>query len=127
MTTTGHWLERAPQMLNDEGRCGSGEPDETTLDRRWLWRLESFLAVYGTNPTQRQMGQDLRQYLNESCAHHWHSYAADADIAAHRQCQYCYDVEWGDLPPSHPDTETDDERAAWIADDAAQVRREDRP
>lgn len=125
MTTTDHWLRRASAMLHDEGRCSDGEPDATTLDRRWLWRLESFLAICGTNPGQHQMGRDLRQYLNETCVHHWHSHAAEGEIEAHRMCLYCGDLEWGELPSSHPD-ETDDERAAWIADDAAQVRREDR-
>lgn len=97
-------------MLLDKERCSDGELDATTLDRRWLWRLEQFLAIYGTNPGQRRMGEDLRQYLNETCVHHWHSYAAEVgdldltpEIEAHRQCLYCHDVEWGVLPSSHPE------------------------
>jgi len=122
VTATGHGLERASAMLHDEGRCSRGGSDATTLDRRWLWRLESFLAVSGTNRDQHQMGSDLRQYLNESCAHHWHNYAADDDIEAHRQCLYCHDVEWGgDLPSSHPDADD----ASFVEFDKRAERRAD--
>jgi hypothetical protein len=81
-------------MLREAGLCSNGEPDDTSVDRRWLWRLENFLAIHGTNDDQRDMGTDLREYLNESCEHHWHSYSGDPDIPAHRQCLYCHDVEW---------------------------------
>jgi hypothetical protein len=97
-----HWLNRASAMLREEGLCSRGEPDATAIDRRWLWRLEGFLAVSGTNPGHRQMGSDLRQYLNETCVHHWHACAAEGEIEAHRQCLYCKDVQWGQLDSSHP-------------------------
>ncbi len=104
VTAAGHWLDRASAMLHDKGRCSDGEPDATALDRRWLWRLESFLAVHGTNPGQRQMGSDLRQYLNETCVHHWHAWPeGDWEGGPGRQCLYCHDVEWGVLPSSHPE------------------------
>jgi hypothetical protein len=106
MTTWTHpgadYRSRLPQSIHDEGMDSNGNPDPTSLDRRWLWRMESFLAVYGTNETQHQMGADLRYYLNETCGHHWKSYVAEADIAAHRQCSWCNDVEW-----------TDSEAVAW--------------
>ncbi|GID73288.1 hypothetical protein Ade02nite_19290 [Paractinoplanes deccanensis] len=35
--------------------------------------------------------------LNETCEHHWKSYAGDDQIAAHRQCSWCCDVEWDEL------------------------------
>jgi hypothetical protein len=94
MTTT-HWRDRAPaNLLHTEGP--DGEPCNTTTDRRWLWRLEKFLAVYGTDDIQRQMGSDLRQYLNETCDHHWTTYQGGGGIPAHRQCAWCSDVEWFD-------------------------------
>ena len=96
-----YWLNRAAAMLQDEGRCSVGQPDATTTDRRWLWSLTGFLVVSGTTPGHRQMAYDLRQYLNETCVCHWHSYAAVDGIDAHRQCLYCHDVEWGELPSSH--------------------------
>ncbi len=81
-------------MLLQPGVCPRDEPDATTMDRRWLWRLESFLSVSGTRPIHQQMASDLRQYLNETCEHHWHDWDAEVGIAAHRQCLYCHDVEW---------------------------------
>lgn len=87
------WRDRAPAMLRSE----SGPYDEplaTPMDRRWLWRIEMFLAVHGTNPSQHQMGRDLRQYLNETCEHAWRSYDGDDVIPAHRQCLWCNDVEF---------------------------------
>lgn len=86
---------RLPQSILDAGLDSNGNPDPTGQDRRWLWRLESFLAVSGTNPVQHQMAADLRFYLDETCEHHWKTYAAEADIEAHRQCSWCNDVEWG--------------------------------
>lgn len=91
------WRDRAPLSLLDPNDP-DGEPCSTPMDRRWLWRLESFLAVSGTNDTLRQMGSDLRQYLNESCEHHWRHYATETDVSwpipAHKQCLWCSDVEW---------------------------------
>lgn len=88
-----HWTTRAPASLLRPGGCSNEDcADPTPQDRRWLWRLESFLAINGTTPGHRDMGGDLRQYLNETCEHHWHTYDADAVIPAHRQCAWCSDV-----------------------------------
>jgi hypothetical protein len=94
-----HWLDRAPAMLRDTLTGPRGEPCFTTTDRRWLWRLEGFLAVNGTNPAHHEMQRDLRQYLDETCEHHWQDYKAEGDIAAHRQCTWCSDVEWAEPNP----------------------------
>lgn len=88
------WADRAPASVLEFDLCALGDPDPTSQDRRWLWRLESYLAVHGTTDGHRRMGRDLRQYLNETCGHHWHVWAGDEDIAAHRQCTWCSDVEW---------------------------------
>ena len=93
MTT---WMDRAPASVLEFGLCSQGDPDETSVDRRWLWRLEGFLAVSGTTDLQRQMGRDLAEYLFETCEHHWHEAAAENDIPAHRQCLWCNEVEWLD-------------------------------
>ncbi len=85
---------RLPLSILDGGLDSDGNPDPTSQDRRWLWRLEGFLAVSGTNDTHRQMAADLKYYLGETCEHHWKPYAGDDQIAAHRQCSWCCDVEW---------------------------------
>lgn len=91
-----HWSARAPMSILDEGLNAHGKPDPTSLDRRWLWRLESFLAINGTNPRHHAMAADLREYLYETCEHRWLEYEAEADIPAHGQCQWCNDVQWHD-------------------------------
>lgn len=91
------YRDRLPAMLRDTLTGPRGEPCFTTSDRRWLWRLEGFLAVNGTNETHRQMAADLQIYLWETCEHHWHVYDGDdhdGGIAAHRQCLWCSEVEW---------------------------------
>lgn len=96
MTAATNWRDRAPSMLLDTLTGPDGEPCFTTTDRRWLWRLEGFLAVSATNARQREMAADLRQYLNETCEHHWRNYEAkpgDA-IGTHRQCLWCAETEW---------------------------------
>lgn len=100
---TGEWVhpgadyrDRLPAMLRDTLTDSRGAPCFTTSDRRWLWRLEGFLAVSGTTATHRQMQADLQIYLHETCEHHWNDYRAEQDIAAHRQCLWCCDVEWKD-------------------------------
>ena len=70
-----HWSQRAPASVLEFDLDSRGEPDPTSQDRRWL-------------------GRDLRQYLNETCEHHWHTWDGDEDIPAHRQCSWCCDVEW---------------------------------
>lgn len=88
------YRDRLPAMLRDTFTGPRGEPCFTTTDRRWLWRIEGFLAVSATTETQRQMAADLQIYLRDTCEHHWQPYAGDDVIAAHRQCLWCSDVEW---------------------------------
>lgn len=72
-----------------------GEPCLTPVDRRWLWHLENSLSVVATTEYQREILHDLRQYLHETCEHHWgRDWPGDEDIAAHRQCLWCNEVEW---------------------------------
>jgi hypothetical protein len=89
------WQDQAPAMLKSMDGP-DGEPIPTPFDRRWLWRLETFLAVSGTTDIHRVMARDLRQYLNETCEHVWRDWAGDDVIAAHRQCLWCNDVEWAE-------------------------------
>jgi len=94
-TQPGHdYRTRLPQSILDAGLDPDGMPDPTSTDRRWLWRLEKFLSVSGTNSTHQQMASDLRFYLNETCGHHWRESERSGDIAAHRQCLWCCDVQW---------------------------------
>lgn len=88
------WRERAGRILLDPNGP-DGRPLTTPLDRRWLWKIETQLAVSGTNDTMRQLGRDLRQYLAETCEHHWsEACEAEAQIPAHRQCLWCSEVDW---------------------------------
>lgn len=89
-----HWITRAPAMLqSDVGP--RGEVCATPMDRRWLWRLKGALAVSAPMGSYlRDLADDLRQYLNETCEHHWHEHKGDDIIARHRQCLWCADVEW---------------------------------
>lgn len=87
------WRDRAGRIVLDPFDR-DGYVITTPLDRRWLWRIESYLAVSGTTDAQRQLAGDLRRYLNETCEHHRNERAADGYIAAHRQCLWCNDVEW---------------------------------
>jgi hypothetical protein len=90
---TGSWRDRAPLSVTDP--CDSqGLPLSTPADRRWLWRIESFLAVSGTNDTQRQMGRDLAQYLNETCEHHYIHFTPEPREPRCRQCIWCHETEW---------------------------------
>lgn len=81
-------------------RCLLDAPCFTSLDRRWLWRLEQHLVICGTTQYHRDMARDLRQYLNETCEHHWNVWDGDEHIEAHRQCVWCNHVEWGPASPS---------------------------
>ncbi len=91
------WRDRAPAMLLTT-TDPDGEPCATPADRRWLWRLESALAINApSGSTLSVLGRDLRQFLNETCEHHWRVYdnTGSGDwIASHRQCLWCSDVEW---------------------------------
>lgn len=93
--TAPNWRDRAPAMLRETFTGPNGEPCFTTVDRRWLWRLESALVVSApANGTLAELQSDLHQYLIESCEHHWSDYAGDEHIPAHRQCVWCNRVEW---------------------------------
>lgn len=94
---TTDWRHRAPGMLLRPGLCSHRHLDETDMDRRWLWLLEAALAVEApTGSDLAQVAYDLKQYLHETCEHHWHGFDADAYLPAHRQCLYCNHVEWGE-------------------------------
>ncbi len=95
MTTDTNWRDRAPAMLTDSAGP-NGEPCDTPTDRRWLWRLESMLAVSApSGGVLDDLRKDLRVYLNETCAHHWQEYEAEPNyVGAHRQCRWCNDLEW---------------------------------
>lgn len=93
-TTPETWASRAPSSLTDP-LCPSDHPVAESVDRRWLWRMEGFLAVSGTSEAQHAMRRDLASYLIETCTHHWHEAEDDPDYApAHRQCLWCNYVEW---------------------------------
>lgn len=98
--TTRSWRDNAPAMLLDTFTDAHGAPCFTSLDRRWLWRLEQHLVICGTTQYHRDMARDLRQYLNETCEHHWSVWPGDEHIEAHRQCTWCNHVEWGPASPS---------------------------
>lgn len=87
------WQDRAPAMLRSQDGP-DGEPIETPFDRRWLWRLESFLAVSGTTDAHRAMCRDLHEYLVETCEHVWRHSPAEDDLPERQQCLWCNDVEW---------------------------------
>lgn len=87
MTSPTHWTERAPRPLRT-AYDPDGQPHETSLDRRWLWRLENTLAVNNTG-TLSTLLADLRQYLDESCEHHWREFEADDEFEAFSQCLWC--------------------------------------
>lgn len=93
------WRDRAPMTLRSmDGPDGLAMP--TSIDRRWLHRVESFLAVSGNTRALDDFRRDLLEYLRESCQHVWSNYPADGPddpIASHRQCVWCNDVEWGEF------------------------------
>jgi len=98
-----NWRDNAGNLLLDPNDP-AGNPITTPLDRRWLWRLASALAVSATNDVLRDLGRDLHQYLGETCEHHWLHYAASEDpddTGAFRQCLWCHDTRFGDDPGSH--------------------------
>lgn len=94
------WRDRAPAMLRDTLTGPDGEPCMTSTDRRWLWRMEQFLAVHGTNQRHQDARADLLEYLRETCEHHWDD--PDGGVwfesfgTRERQCVWCNHVE--DVP-----------------------------
>lgn len=87
------WRERAGRIVLDP-LDPEGNELATPKDRRWLWRVESFLAVNATTEEQRRLASDLHAYLNVTCEHHWMNREAEQHIEAHRQCLWCNHVEW---------------------------------
>lgn len=85
------WRERAGRIILDPNDA-LGNPLDTPIDRRWLWRIEGLLAVAATNDALRQLAADLSAYLHETCGHHWRHYDGDEDIPAHDQCLWCNEV-----------------------------------
>lgn len=75
--------------------CSQGHVVETPTDRRLLWHLELELSQSG-DVRLREQGLTLAGYLASTCEHHWHDYAGDPNILAHRQCLWCSHVEWKD-------------------------------
>lgn len=98
----GSWRDRAGRSVLDP-EDPHGEPLETPLDRRWLWRLENNLAVSGGTAVLRQLATDLRQYLNETCEHHWLNYddtdgpPDDPRSCPFRQCLWCCETEFKEV------------------------------
>jgi hypothetical protein len=103
-TSKRHWRDRAPAMLRESFTGPRGEPCFTALDRRWLWHLELTLSTRATTDMQREILRDLRQYLHETCEHHYgDDWPGDDVIPAHRQCLWCNDVVWLDGPAGGED------------------------
>lgn len=89
------WRERAPRMILDP-EDPNGSPLPTPADRRWLWRIESTLAVSATNDAQRQLAADLYAYLAETCEHHMRHYGGEETAFPHDQCLWCSEVVFTD-------------------------------
>ncbi|GGM53686.1 hypothetical protein ACFFX1_54735 [Dactylosporangium sucinum] len=96
------WQDRAAPMLQDDavGLDREGNPDPTSTDRRWLWRLEGRLAVGATNDRLRELQRDLAEYLQETCVHQWddpdgYHYVPPLSPTTPkiRQCRWCSHVE----------------------------------
>ncbi len=87
MSVPTHWTQRAPRPLRT-AYDPDGQPHGTSLDRRWLWRLENTLAVNNTG-TLTPLLADLRQYLDESCEHHWREFEGDDEFETFYQCLWC--------------------------------------
>lgn len=86
------WRDRAPRPLIETSTGPRGEPCSTSLDRRWLHRLEGDIAVLATTDRLRQLGDDLREYLGETCQHHWLD-GTDEFHGAYRQCLWCHRLQ----------------------------------
>lgn len=98
------WRNRAPRSVTDPYDAHDN-PVFTPTDRRWLWRLESALAISAPmGSSLARLGSDLHEYLGETCEHHWIEYQASEwehpetgevmdTIPAHRQCIWCTKVE----------------------------------
>lgn len=90
-----NWRDRAPASIRESFNGPNGEPCFTTVDRRWLWHLESCLAVMATTDLLRDVRRDLAAYLHETCEHHWRNdWPGDETTPAHRQCVWCNEVVW---------------------------------
>ncbi|SDP61090.1 hypothetical protein SAMN04487905_10644 [Actinopolyspora xinjiangensis] len=89
------WRDWAGRSITDP-TDPNGRPIETPTDRRWLWRIETDLAVSATTDSQRRLAHLLREYLDETCEHHYLDYDADEAWDAHRQCLWCNHIEEGE-------------------------------
>lgn len=89
----GHWTQRAREPLNAvvdrDGRTVT-----TPVDRRWLWRLETALAVSARpGDVLDDLRKDLAQYLAETCEHHWLHCAGGGYVPEHEQCMWCHKIQ----------------------------------
>jgi hypothetical protein len=102
LSKPGSWRDRAGLLVLDP-EDPHGNPLDTPLDRRWLWRLEGRLAVEANTGELRRLADDLRQYLDETCEHHWLDYdstdgpADDPRSQPFRQCLWCCSTEFKDV------------------------------
>ncbi len=93
-----NWRDGLPRSVLDPFGP-RGEVIITPADRRWLWHVESLLAVAATNDYLRDLGRALTSYLHETCAHHWNDLLDCADLPI-RQCLWCNVVEDREAVPS---------------------------
>lgn len=100
------WRDGAPKMLTSI-TGPRDEPILTPVDRRWLWHLEAALSLSApTGSTLHEVTDKLRNYLHETCEHHWLDYATCCEppnedcSPPHRQCLWCNEVEWADDGPA---------------------------
>lgn len=88
------WRSRVPRSVTDDLTPGGDEVHAPT-DRRMLWHLELQLATSAPVGSHlAEVHRTLRAYLHDTCEHHWQRWPGDGELAAHRQCLWCCDVEW---------------------------------
>lgn len=85
------WRRRAPRSLLTR-TAPQGQLTTATLDRRWLWRIQTFLAFNAGPGSYRELSLDLTAYLHESCTHDW-EYGLGCCDEPMRQCLWCNVVE----------------------------------
>lgn len=84
------WRQGLPRSVGDP-LGPDGELIPTPTDHRWLWHIESFLAVNATNEAQRDLQSRLRRYLNATCQHFYREGTGYQDEPL-KQCLWCCDV-----------------------------------
>jgi hypothetical protein len=82
------WIDRAPMTLR-EFALYDGQDMPTTVDRRWLWRLELAMGDAPIGSRMYNVRLDLLEYLRESCEHVWRETEAEDDFPAFKQCFWC--------------------------------------